>query len=181
MPVEQAMEASSVAEVPVVLPSSHRLVTVPVYIRSEEPWAGDLPDGFNRVPNRPALTFEGSALYPELIVVKLLERAGWHAAWRKTWNTVEYWRDIGVTVEPSALAVNIVDHVSRQAGHAPPWNIVAWHGRQLRLLVSRVGERHRTSGYLANWLDAALRLGIPLACFSVVEHRIEHVPAPRRR
>ncbi|MGH2456497.1 MAG: hypothetical protein ACRDHD_09615, partial [Candidatus Limnocylindria bacterium] len=176
--LRDALAATSVEEVSVVLPSSRRPVTVPGYVRDELRWPGELPRSFDSVPNKPAFAFDGGPLYPELIVVRLLERAGWDAAWRKNWNTVAYWRDIGEPVEPSALAVAIVDQVSRQAGHMAPWDIVAWRGRELRLLVSRTSDQ-RSSAYLANWLDAALRMGIPLGCFAVVEHRAD--PVPRRR
>jgi hypothetical protein len=174
-----ALEAISVDELPVILPSSQRQVSVPAYVRSEKLWQGELPTGFRSVPNKLAYAFDGSALYPELIVVRLLERAGWGAAWRKNWNAPAYWRDIGEEVEPSPLAVAIVDQVSRQAGHLAPWDIVAWHGRQVRFLASRTGEGRRVGAYLANWLDAALRMGVPLGCFSIVEHR--HPRTPRRR
>lgn len=177
--LEEALGATSVDQVRVVLPSSRREVNVPGYVRTELHWRGDLPDGFGSVPNKSAFSFDGSALYPELIVVRLLERAGWSAAWRKNWNAAAYWRDIGQPIEPSPLAVSIVDQVSRQAGHVAPWDIVAWRDRELRFLVSRTGGGQRVSAYLANWLDAALRMGIPLGCFAIVEHQADRLPKRR--
>jgi hypothetical protein len=175
----EILGAMSVEAVPIVLPSSRRQVTVPGYARTEVHWRGELPTAFGSVPNKLAFSFDGAALYPELIVVRLLERAGWSAAWRKNWNTVAYWRDIGEPIEPSALAVSIVDQVSRQAGHVAPWDIVAWRDRELRFLVSRSGGGQRVGAYLANWLDAALRMGIPLGCFAIVEHQADRLPKRR--
>jgi hypothetical protein len=177
----EALGAVAIERVAGVLPSSGRAVTVPGYVRRERVWRGELPPNFGAVPNKLAFTHDGTARYPELIVVQLLEAAGWEAAWRKNWKTEAYWREIGVEVEPSPLALAIIEQVSRQAGHAPPWDIVAWRGRELRLLTSRTGGGQRMGAYLASWLDAALRMGIPLGCFAIVEHRSDRRRASRAR
>jgi hypothetical protein len=175
-----ALGASEVGQVTGVLPSTGREVSVPEYVRREALWRGELPSGFSSVPNKLACELDGIALYPELIVVRLLERAGWGAAWHKRWGTAAYWRDIGDEVEPPPFAVSIVDQVSRQAGHVAPWDIIAWRGRQLRFIVSRAGGGQRMGAYLASWLDAALRMGIPLGCFAVVEQLTDRPPRRRR-
>jgi hypothetical protein len=120
-------------------------------------------------------------LYPELLVVRLLERAGWGAAWRKTWNGVSYWRDVNETVEPAPLAMSIVNQITRQAGYEGSWDIVAWKDRELRLLASRSAGGQRVSAYMADWLDAAMRMGVPVGCFGVVEHESPRARPPRRR
>jgi hypothetical protein len=172
-----ALAPTDILEAAVDLPSRSR-VQVPIYVRREVRWTGPVPAMFGSVPNKEAFAFEGAPTYPELLVVQLLERGGWDAAWRKNWGGVAYWRDIRDPVTPAPLALAILEQVSRQAGHETPWDIVAWRGRELRLLVSRVGSGERVSAYLANWLDAALRMGIPLGCFAIVNHRAER---PRRR
>jgi hypothetical protein len=174
-----AIAPSAVDRLPVFLPSSRRTVSIPAYLRDEQLWVGELPDAFRSVPNKVAYTHHGIPLYPELLVVRLLEEAGWGAAWRKNWNVPAYWRDIGEEVEPSALAITLLEQVSRQAGHDAPWDIVAWQDRQVRFLSSRTGHGQRLGAYLVNWLDTALRMGVPLGCFAVVEHR--HPRVPRRR
>jgi len=161
------------------LPPPRGQVSVPAYARSETRWKGQLPAAFGSVPNKLALELDGAPIYPELLVVRLLERSGWGAAWRKNWGGTAFWRDIGDPVSPPALPLAILEQVSRQAGHDTPWDIVAWRGRELRLLVSRTDEGQRVGAYLANWLDAALRMGIPLGCFAMVEFRLERLP--RRR
>lgn len=174
----EALAASSIESIAGVLPSSGRAVAVAGYLRREVAWRGELPANFGAIPNKPAFAHGGTALYPELIVVHLLEAAGWGAAWHKKWKTEAFWRDIGVEVEPSALALAIIEQVSRQAGHAAPWDIVAWRGRELRLLTSYTGGGKPMGAYHASWLDAALRMGIPLGCFAIVDH---HSDQPRRR
>jgi hypothetical protein len=174
-----ALAPLEILQIEVDLPHPRSPVTVPSYVRAELRWKGPLPSTFGSVPNKPAYILDEGPAYPELLVVKLLERGGWGAAWRKNWGGVAYWRDIREPVEPPPMALSIIEQVSRQAGHDLPWEIIAWRGRELRFLVSRTDDGQRVSAYLANWLDAALRMGIPLGCFAIVEHRAERLP--RRR
>ena len=178
-PLTGALGAFVVMPVVIHLPSSRRDVEVPAYARREVSWTEELPRAFGVIPNKRAYTLDGVPLYPELLVVRLLERAGWGAAWRKSWGGEAYWRDINEVASPSPLALTIVEQVSRQAGYAGTWDIVAWRDRELRLLSSRqAGER--ISSFIADWLDAALRMGIPLGCFALVEHHTVARPASRR-
>ena len=174
-----ALGSSDVRQVSVDLPSTRAGVQLPIYVRRELRWRDPLPATFGAVPNKQAIAFGGAPTYPELVIVQLLERAGWNAAWRKNWGGLAYWRGIREPIVPPALTLSILEQVSRQAGHDSPWDIVAWRGRELRLLVSRGDGSQRVSAYVANWLDAALRMGIPLGCFGIVEHHLERIP--RRR
>jgi hypothetical protein len=173
-----AIAPHEVLAVWVDLPSSARRVQLPVYVRREVRWRERLPERFGAVPNKEAITLDGAPTYPELVVVRLLERGGWQAAWRKNWGGLGYWRDIREPVTLPPLPLTIIDQVSRQAGHESPWDVVAWRGRELRLLVSRMEGANRVSAYVANWIDAALRMGVPLGCFGIVEHHVDRV---RRR
>jgi hypothetical protein len=173
--------ASSVIEASAVLPSTRRVVQVPIYVRSETPWTGPLTRRSGAIPSKPLYTLDGEPVYPELLVVRLLERAGWGAAWRKTWNGVAYWRDVDEIVEPGPMALSIVQQVSRQAGYDGSWDIVAWRDRELRLLCSRAGGGQPVSAYMADWMDTALRMGLPLGCFAVVEHQAPRPKPVRRR
>ena len=166
--------------VTVDLPQPRGTVSLPVYGRSESRWKGSLPTSFGTVPNKDALDLDGVPVYPELLVVQLLERAGWGAAWRKNWGGTAFWRDIRDPVTPPALPLSILEQVSRQAGHETPWDIIAWRGRELRMLVCRTDDGQRVGAYLANWLDAALRMGIPLGCFAIVQLQLERLPRRRR-
>ena len=180
-PLTEALGASVVMPAIIHLPTARRDVQVPAYIRTEVSWTDELPRAFGVIPNKRAYALDGLPFYPELLVVRLLERAGWSAAWRKTWGGEAYWRDLNEVATPSPLALTIVEQVSRQAGHAGSWDIVAWRGRELRLLSSRRAGAERVSSFMADWLETALRMGIPLGCFALVEHHSVTRPPPRRR
>lgn len=182
-PMAVALAADGVEVAQAVLPSNRRVVQLPVYVRHETPWVDAAAAPRERVaaPNARIFSLDGTPLAPELLVVRLLERAGWGAAWRRTWNGVAYWRDVKEQVEPGPMALSIVEQVTRQAGYEGAWDIVAWRGRELRLFASRAADGQRISAYMADWLDAALRMGVPLGCFAVVEHHVPRRKPTRRR
>jgi hypothetical protein len=176
-----ALRADGVEQAAAVLPSSRQVVPIPVYVRREAIWTGVAPTIPGGTSNRQLYTHDGAAFHPELLVVRLLEEAGWGAAWRRSWNGVSYLRGVGETVELGALARNVVAQITRQAGYDGSWDIIAWRDRELRLLASRPAGGQRISAYMADWLDAAMRMGVPSGCFAVVEHDAPRPPRARRR
>ncbi len=176
-----ALDAGTVEQASAVLPSTRRVVSVPVFTREETFWTDPPARGMAAIPNKPLYAFEGAPHYPELLIVRLLEGAGWGAAWRKTWNGVAYWRDVNETVEPGPMALSIVEQITRQAGYEGPWDIIAWRDRQLRILASRPAGGQPITAYMADWLDSALRMGVPIGCFAVVAHHAPRQRPPRRR
>jgi len=166
-----ALRATSVRTIPVAMQSTGRLVQVPAYLRMETRWTGPLPPAHKTIPNKTALDFEGAPLYPEFVVLRLLERDGWGGAWRKNWGGTAFWRDIGQVVEPPARALSIFDQLSERAGHAGAWDIFAWRGREVLFVLSKPLGNDRITAYKARWLDTALGMGVPLACFAIVEYQ----------
>jgi hypothetical protein len=175
----RALQADALHRVPVILPHAPWQVEIQGYVRRERVWTGELPEGFGVVPNKVPYQLDGAPHYPELLVVRLLESAGWSAAWRKTWNGLAYWRDLREPIELPDGVASALELISLNAGHSGHWELVAWRGRQLRLLTSRTSGGQLVSAYQAEWLSIARRLGIPVGCFGVIEHRV--VRAPRRR
>jgi hypothetical protein len=166
-----ALRATSVRTVPVALQSTGRLVQVPAYLRDETRWTEPMPPTHKTIPNKPAFEFDGAALYPEFVVLRLLERGGWGAAWRKNWGGTAFWADIGQVVDPPPRALSIFDQVSAHAGGAGAWDIFAWRDREVLFILSKACGHDRITAYQARWLDTALRMGIPLACFAIVEYQ----------
>ncbi len=177
----EALQADGVEYASAVLPSSRQVVSIPVYVRREVLWTGAAPSIPGGTSNRQFYGHDGAAFQSELLVVRLLEEAGWGAAWRKSWNGVSYLRGVGEPVELGSLAKSIVEQITRQAGYDGSWDIVAWRDRELRLLASRPAGGQRISAYMADWLDAAMRMGVPSGCFAVVEHDAPRPARTRRR
>ena len=175
-----ALHAHHATSIDVTLPHDRRQVSVQGYVRHEIPWQDELPAGFGIVPNKSAYTLDGAAYYPELLIVRLLEAGGWDAAWRKTWSGEAYWRALRQPVDVPEAVLSVIGQVSDHAGHTGQWDILAWRGRQLRLLSSRPADGQLVGAYQADWLSVALRMGMPLSWFTVVEHRVARPPRRRR-
>ena len=175
-----ALHAEARDLVTVTLPHAPGQIEIQRYIRRETVWTGELSQAFGAVPNKVPYVLDGAPHYPELLLVRLLEAAGWSAAWRKTWNGEAYWRDLREPMELPEAITTALDQVSARAGHAGQWEVVAWRDRQLRLLTSRTTGGQPVSAYQAEWLSIALRMGLPIGCFAVVEHRVPRAPRRRR-
>src|SRR5215213_9728061 len=59
---------------------------------------GEVPQSFRVVPNKPALVFQDRFLYPEFILLRLLEQAGWSGVWVKNWHGRAFWADTNTPV-----------------------------------------------------------------------------------
>jgi hypothetical protein len=174
------LRAETLERVAVKLPHAPWQVEIQGYVRRETVWTGELPAAFGTVPNKMPYVLGGAPHYPELLIVRLLEAAGWNAAWRKTWNGEAFWRDLREPIQLPGLVTGALAQVSTHAGHAGQWDVVAWRDRHLRLLTSRTWGGQLVSAYQADWLGVALRMGLPIGCFAVVEHRVPRAPRRRR-
>lgn len=164
----------------VILPHDRRQAQVQTYVRTETIWTQELPAEFAAVPNKTPFDLHGSPCYPELLVVRLFEESGWGAAWLKSWNGQAYWRDIREPIELPQAVASVVRQVCANAGQAGEWDILAWRNRQLRLLISRRPGGQPVGAYHAAWLNVALRMGLPISWFAVVEHHVASQPRRRR-
>jgi hypothetical protein len=133
-----------------------------------------MPLGFGVVPNKPGLNFDRQVLYPEFVLVRLLEKAGWSAAWSKNWHGRAYWRAIGEDVDlPPFIQTVMASLASRVTGKGGAWDIVAWREPDRILFVEskqRGKDALRTNQL--EWLEAALESGMHLDSFAVAEYVI---------
>ena len=96
------------------LPHFARTVPISCLLRHKKPWAGDVPLAFRTVPGKPPLDFEGQLLYPEFILLRLLERHSWAGVWVKNWGGRAFWRAIQ---DPVPLPDGPRDLFARIDGH----------------------------------------------------------------
>src|SRR5690606_29727269 len=86
VPLRRILHAEDRPPTEVVLPDCGRTVAVPAVLRRETRWSGDLPANFRAVPGKPAVAFGGRPLYPEFVILRLLEDAGWSGVWVNNWG-----------------------------------------------------------------------------------------------
>jgi hypothetical protein len=164
------LEAEESAPTFAALPSDGRSVEVLTLRRRESRWTGQTPPSFKLVPNKPALDFEGQPSWAEIIVVRLLERGGWQAAWAKNWAGRAFWRDVGQIVELAPLPAALYHEIAaRTASSGGCWDVIAWRGDNVLFIESKQRKRDRLRPTQTMWLESALACGVPLSAFAVVE------------
>ena len=161
----------------VTLPVSHRHCRVPVLSRIEATWPPEreIPQWFHTVPNKVPLLFRGSLLYPELIVLRLLEDSGWSGVWVKNWGGRAFWTDISVLRDLPDSVQSLFDDLETrvrvyQGGTGGCWDILAWKDSEFALIELKQRKGSSREPLKRNqllWLEAALESGTPTSVFIV--------------
>ncbi len=122
------------------------------------------------MPNEPAFEFGGGPAWAEIILVRLLERAGWPAVWVKNWHGRAFWRDLLDEIELPSGPAALFSEIEARMGFA----------RRLLgcLRLARPRCPVRLTPNQRKWLEKALAVGTPLSAFAVVEWFTE--PVARR-
>lgn len=157
------------------LPRTQKVVAVPSVLRTEKLARGPMPPGFGVVPNKPGLGYERQVLYPEFVLVRLLEKRGWSAAWSKNWNGRAYWRAIGEDVRLPPFVQYVMAWLATQVtGRGGAWDIIAWQEPDRILFVeSKQRGRDALRRNQREWLEAALECGLRLESFAIAEYVIK--------
>jgi hypothetical protein len=170
--IGRLLGAETIRSVDVVLPASGSHVTVRAYQRRERRHVGELPANFRTVPNKVAVEWEGSALYPEFAIVRRLEAAGWGAAWRKNWHGAALWQVIEDVADVTPRVLGTFTEIARDAG-AGAWDILAWNGDRVVFIEAKQYGSDKLTPYQLRWLEVALDRGIPLESIAVFEYRAD--------
>jgi hypothetical protein len=164
---------------------THGRIAVPRLLRRE----ARIPQPIARTvsclaPNKPTLLFEGTATWAEIVIIRLLERAGWEARWLKNWIGG---RETCVSVGearplPDVIAAKLssIDTRSGITTGGGAWDVLAWRESEFLCIESK---QHRSSDKLRLtqllWLDAALSEGVTR--FAIVEYEAIEVADPAIR
>jgi hypothetical protein len=172
------LNAEEVPPTITVLPRSGCAVEVQTLRRREVGWGAPTPASFASVPNKAALNFEGHPAWAEIVLVRLLERGGWGAAWVKNWGGLAFWRDVNDPIElpqmPSALLQKVETMTGVRGGC---WDVFAWRGDDVLFIESKQHRRDRLRPTQKIWLETAIGCDVPLSAFAVVEWDAE-TPKP---
>ena len=175
--LSEALQAEDRPDTVVTLPDSSLEVRIRTLLRRETAWTGDVPHAFRAVPNKPALAFGDRALYPEFILLRLLERTGWSGVWVKNWQGRAFWREVGVEVylppDRQALFKQIESCIGGRRGGC--WDLFAWQGDNALFVESKQRSKDSLRPNQLAWLECALQRGVPLSSFLIVEWTIASV------
>ena len=170
------LSAEERTPVSIVLPASGASVSIRTLLRREVRAATDVARaGSCWAPNKPALAFEGTTTWAELVLVRLLEAAGWDARWIRNWTGG---RQFCVEVDqqrnfPPAPA-EIFEALHRRAAQlrgAGTWDVFAWSGDDYLFLESKQhGSSDRLNSNQIAFLEAGLEEGFTVDQFAIVEY-----------
>jgi hypothetical protein len=171
--LRQVLEAEERPPTIVLLPNSSRTVAVPTVLRRETLWTGVLPEAWNAVPNKPALTLGDRCWYPEFILVRLLEAAGWSAVFRKNFKgRAAFWTDIETPLNlPPAQRTQFAALSPGLTNGGGCWDVIAWRGDETVFIESKQRGNDTLNANQRRWLGHALGTGIvPLESFLIAEY-----------
>jgi hypothetical protein len=159
---------------PFLRPTGERVDSVPsVFLRFPQ-WKG-LPIGDDPSKKSPSMIdFEGEALFPELAVLRLLERDGWEGRWiltNKAGEITKYlteWRDgkrddqrnrTITTDHARSTLYSVADRSGNRYGGC--WSVFAWRGNDLAFFETKrqsPKDKDRLKPAQEAWVRAALSL-----------------------
>jgi hypothetical protein len=164
----------------VALPSG-TVVGVPTYMCEFSPWSGDpiLAPVYNR-NSKPVVDLNGTPMFPELAVLRMLEDEGWSGVWIDNFRGrfLNAWSDPPTPVQLSARYAAILGRVPEKKGR---WDVFVWCAEDVRF-VELKGKwrkgRDRIRDSQCRWLEAALSVGFHVTQFALVEWTMHHEGCP---
>jgi hypothetical protein len=142
---------------------------VPKYWLPLPPWTGvALEDTYG---GKAVVEVDGEPLFAELAILRLLEADGWEGVWVDTYRRA-FRR--GLPGSPAAELPRrpreVFDAiVAENGGTRGCWDVFAWREDATAFAEAKRRGRDRMRPNQHRWLSAAIRAGVPLAAFAVVE------------
>lgn len=137
------------------------------------PWRG--PSIRDTYGNKAVLDFHGKPLFAELVILRLLQRAGWEGVWVDT-----YRRTFRQSLPPSRCdlppdAQNFFERIVRanDGRRGGCWDIFAWKGRRYLFVESKRRHRDSIRATQINWYESARKVGVTANSFLILEWEVE--------
>lgn len=148
-----------------------KVVQIPKTTPQFRRWAGDVPG--DTYGGKPVIDCDGSPVFAELAILRLLESEGWEGVWVDTYRNKfrrGYWDVPPLGALPADQAVileRILTH--RGTGRSGTWDIFAWRGDEVLFVESKRAGKDAIRPSQVTWLASALAQGHPKDAFLVVE------------
>lgn len=131
------------------------------------PWLGSpIEDDYG---SKPVLEWRGEPLFAELLILRLLESAGWEGVWVDTFRR-RFWRAVAEPIElptRQAALLRCIREKARTSGGC--FDVFAWQDSQWLFAEAKWAGHDRVRDTQRRWLNAALDQQIPGASFLVIE------------
>jgi len=130
-------------------------------------WRGVV--NFDTYGKSPILSFAGKPIFAEILILRLLEQAGWQGVWVDTYRG-RYLTDIWIETALPDMPQTVLEKIYSLAGsRSGCFDIFAWRDANVLFAESKHAKHDRIRWSQQRWLEAALGSGLPLESFLIVE------------
>ncbi len=141
------------------------------------PWQGAPPE--DTYHGKAVLDFQGQPAFAELVILKSFQEQGWDGVWIDTYRRkfrTGYWGTEPLPRLPGGAPPGVVDLFGTWSG---AWDVCCWHGEQVVFAESKRSAKDRIRPSQLKFLEGALRHGISVDSFLLVEWDIQSPEAHR--
>jgi hypothetical protein len=145
----------------------------PVAVGQDPAWAA-----------KPQVLLDGRALFPEIALLMLFQKAGWKGVWfdpvhRRTYDKMpNVSKGVGLDTRVASVLAK-VNAAAAGGRRASCWDLVLWDGRTVLFVDVAPGPAAPGHARVA-WLDAALRTGLSPSQFLVAAWETRKVAARKK-
>jgi hypothetical protein len=146
-------------------------VSVPKVTPTFHPWDGPAPG--DTYGGKAVVNASGQPAFAELAILDAFRADGWDGVWIDTYRNkfrTGFWDSDPLPTLPSnpgALLRRILE--ARGTGRSGTWDVYCWRGTDVVFAEAKRGGKDSIKPQQLTWLEAALRVGVPLESFLVVE------------
>lgn len=159
-----------------------RSLYLPVVRPSFPLWSGDR-NNIHTFGGKDLLLVDGTAQFAEVAILRAFQAAGWQGRWLETYGngklTPGLWNawhpdgpraQVNVPIEEAWVNERMkAIAVANGNSFSGCWDVVAWKGERLVFAESKKQKKDKMRGTQGRLLEAALRCGIDVKDFLVVE------------
>lgn len=151
-----------------------RQVALPLCHPKFDLWRG-LPPPFT-YGRKPVLDYAGKALFPELVILRLLQKWGWDGVWVSSYGGVKFLRDMpqdtslsnAVALPPERQV--LFDKIQVTAGiKGGCFDVMAWQGDLVLFLEAKRRGHDRLRDSQRRWIKGVLSIGLTTDALMIVE------------
>lgn len=164
------LEPTTIEEIEI--PSGNK-VLIPKATPIFEKWSVEkVTDTYN---NKLVLDFMGEPAFAEIVILKIFQKSGWDGVWVDTYHNkfrTSYWPKNSVEIPPEHK--ELLHKIYNESGaNKGCWDVFCWKNGLYCFAESKRHGRDKIRDSQRQWLEAAIKCGLPLTSFIVVEWEVK--------
>jgi len=156
--------------------SDDRTVALPVCHPIFTEWNGKVPDfDFGK---KPVLDYKGESLFAELVILRMLQEAGWEGAWVETYGGTHFLQRMpqGWGLKADHVSIpegkeELLRQIRKAAKTTACFDVLAWKGDQILFCESKRAGKDKLTGAQLEFIEGALACGIAPDSLVIAERK----------